>query len=130
LDTENFKNEIVEVLKEKKAKDLISIEVRDVTTLTDYFVICTGTSDRHRKSMADDVQEKAEALGMTVSMPVEGYNQAKWILIDCMDVVVNIFEKETRSRYNLEKLWSDGVLEEIRENNNKEVLSSTENSAV
>jgi ribosome-associated protein len=44
LDTENFKNEIVEVLKEKKAKDLISIEVRDVTTLTDYFVICTGTS--------------------------------------------------------------------------------------
>ena len=120
MDTENIKNEIVNVLKDKKAKDLISIDVKDVTTLTDYFVICTGTSDRHRKSMADDVQEKAEALGMTVSMPVEGYNQSKWILIDCMDVVVNIFEKETRSRYNLEKLWSDGVLEEIRENNKEE----------
>jgi ribosome-associated protein len=120
LDTENIKNEIVNVLKDKKAKDLISIDVKDVTTLTDYFIICTGTSDRHRKSLADEVAKKAEALGMTVSAPIEGYNQAKWILIDCMDLVVNIFEKESRAKYNLEKLWSDGVLEDIRENSSKE----------
>ena len=120
MDTENIKNEIVNVLKDKKAKDLISIDVKDVTTLTDYFIICTGTSDRHRKSLADEVAKKAEALGMTVSAPIEGYNQAKWILIDCMDLVVNIFEKESRAKYNLEKLWSDGVLENIRENSSKE----------
>ncbi|HOD93484.1 MAG TPA: ribosome silencing factor [Clostridia bacterium] len=120
MDTENIKNEIVNVLKDKKAKDLISIDVKDVTTLTDYFIICTGTSDRHRKSLADEVAKKAEALGMTVSAPIEGYNQAKWILIDCMDLVVNIFEKESRAKYNLEKLWSDGVLEDIRENSSKE----------
>lgn len=120
MDTENIKNEIVNVLKDKKAKDLISIDVKDVTTLTDYFIICTGTSDRHHKSLADEVAKKAEALGMTVSAPIEGYNQAKWILIDCMDLVVNIFEKESRAKYNLEKLWSDGVLEDIRENSSKE----------
>ncbi len=120
MDTENIKNELVNLLKDKKAKDLISIDVKDVTTLTDYFIICTGTSDRHRKSMADDVVEMAEASGMTVSAPIEGYNQAKWILVDCMDIVVNIFEKETRGKYNLEKLWSDGILEDIRENNSKE----------
>jgi len=120
FDTEKIKNEIVKVLEDKKAKDLISIDVKDVTTLTDYFIICTGTSDRHRKSLADDVTEKAEELGLEVSAPIEVYDKAKWILLDCKDIVVNIFDRETREKYNLEKLWSDGVLEEIRANSNKE----------
>jgi len=122
FDTERIKNEIAKVLEDKKAKDLISIDVKDVTTLTDYFIICTGTSDRHRKSLADDVTEKAEELGLEVSAPIEGYDKAKWILLDCKDIVVNIFDRETREKYNLEKLWSDGVLEEIRANSIKEEI--------
>jgi len=122
FDTERIKNEIAKVLEDKKAKDLISIDVKDVTTLTDYFIICTGTSDRHRKSLADDATEKAEELGLEVSAPIEGYDKAKWILLDCKDIVVNIFDKETREKYNLEKLWSDGVLEEIRANSIKEEI--------
>lgn len=120
MEINKIKEEIMTLLQDKKAKDLISIDVKDITTLTDYLIICTGTSDRHRKGLADDVQEKAEALGLKVSVPIEGYNQAKWILLDCMDIVVNIFDKETRLKYNLEKLWSDGILEELREKN-KEV---------
>ena len=120
MEIDKIKEEIMTLLQDKKAKDLISIDLKDITTLTDYLIICTGTSDRHRKGLADDVQEKAEALGLKVSVPIEGYNQAKWILLDCMDIVVNIFDKETRLKYNLEKLWSDGILEELREKN-KEV---------
>jgi len=115
LDTEKIKRSIVDLLTEKKAKEIVAIDVKNITTLTDFFIICSGTSNRHRKSLADDVVDLAQELGLSVNLPREGYEQARWILIDCKDIVVNIFDKESREKYNLEKLWSDGLLEEIRE---------------
>jgi ribosome-associated protein len=121
LDTEYIKNEIVRVLRDKKAKNLISIDLKEITSLADYFVICTGTSDRHRKALADEVCDLCALQGIMVSSPIEGYRSTKWILVDCGDVVVHIFDKDAREKFNLEKLWGDGVLEDLREGNKEEI---------
>jgi ribosome-associated protein len=100
---------IAEVLEDKKAKDTEIIDIKELTILADYFIICSGTSTRHVKSLADAVEEKLEELGIFKSNK-EGYDSAGWILLDYGDVVVHIFREEERQYYNIERLWSDGVL--------------------
>ncbi len=107
------------LLDEKKGLGIISIDVSRVTTLTDYFIICTGTSDRHRKSLADEVQDMMEELGIPM-VSKEGYRSTEWILLDYGFLVVNIFSEKAREKYNLERLWSDGALSEIRNMKNTE----------
>ncbi len=101
------------LLDDKKAAGIISIDVSRITTLTDYFIICTGTSDRHRKSLADDVQELMENEKVKM-LSKEGYRTANWILLDYGYIVVNIFSGEAREKYDLERLWSDGALSDLR----------------
>ncbi|MFO7611431.1 MAG: ribosome silencing factor [Clostridia bacterium] len=119
LDSHVLNKKVMDLLDDKKAKDIISINVAKVTTLTDYFIICSGTSDRHRKSLADDVQEMMENDNMRM-LSKEGYNSANWILLDYGDLVVNIFSPEAREKYSLERLWSDGVLSDLRSIGNTE----------
>ncbi|MFO7637046.1 MAG: ribosome silencing factor [Clostridia bacterium] len=109
---------VMDLLDDKKASDIISIDVRKVTTLTDYFIVCTGASDRLRKALADEIKDKMVEAGIEV-LSTEGYRYADWILLDLGFVVVHIFEKETRGRYSLERLWSDGVLTELRKGEKK-----------
>ena len=101
------------LLDDKKAQGIISIDVGKVTTLTDYFIICNGTSDRHRKSLADDIQELMENESVDM-LSKEGYRTADWILLDYGYVVINIFSEDAREKYNLERLWSDGALSDLR----------------
>ena len=83
------------------------LKLSDVTTLTDYFIICTGNSSTHVKILADEVDEKVDTQGK-LTYHKEGYQSASWVLLDYGDVVVHIFHKEAREFYNLEHLWSDG----------------------
>jgi ribosome-associated protein len=87
---------IAEVLEDKKAKDTEIIDIKELTILADYFIICSGTSTRHVKSLADAVEEKLEELGIFKSNK-EGYDSASWILLDYGDVVVHIFKKKKES---------------------------------
>lgn len=107
------------LLDNKKAVSIISIDVSKVTTLTDYFVICSGTSDRHRKALADEVQTLMENEKVKM-ISKEGYRSADWILLDYGYIVVNIFSTESREKYNLERLWSDGRLSDLRNINGME----------
>jgi ribosome-associated protein len=107
------------LLDDKKASGIISIDVSKVTTLTDYFIICSGTSDRHRKSLADDVQELMEKEKVEM-LSKEGYRTADWILLDYGYVVINIFSGDAREKYKLERLWSDGALSDLRNISNSE----------
>lgn len=100
---------IAEVLQDKKAKDVKSIDISEITVIADYFVICSGTSTTHIKALADEVEEKMEKLNVQM-LRKEGYNSARWILLDFNYVVVHIFHEEDREFYNLERLWSDGVM--------------------
>ena len=113
MDSLKLSKTTMNLLDDKKALGIISIDVSRVTTLTDFFIICSGTSNRHRKSLADDIQELMEDENVNM-LSKEGYRLGDWILLDYGYVVINIFSAEAREKYNLERLWSDGALSELR----------------
>jgi len=91
---------------DKKAEDLVVLDLRKAAGFTDYFVICSGNNARQIRAIADSVME---ALGASGSKPahIEGYERSEWILIDYFDFIVHIFAPETRMFYGLERLWGN-----------------------
>ena len=98
----------------KKAADVIVLDLTGLTVIADYFVICSGESTTQVTSIAESIQQEL-AKKHVRSLGVEGSAYSHWILIDYGDVVIHVFEKETRSYYNLEKLWMDAKTLEIDE---------------
>ena len=96
----------INTLLEKKAKDIIVINIKELSSFTDYFVICSGTSDRQVKALASFIQESLKKSGI-LPLGVEGATYGKWVLIDYDDVVVHIFQETVRAFYDLERLWPE-----------------------
>ena len=96
---------IARIADEKKARDIVLLDLRQLTSITDYFVICTGEVDQHVKAIADEIEKRLAPRDKP--WHIEGYQHQSWILLDYVDVVVHIFQPETRQYYNLEKLWAD-----------------------
>lgn len=105
--SEKMKDKILEILEDKKARDISIINIRKISTLADYFIICNGTSTTHIRTLADEIEEKMALSGFNL-LGKEGYSSSRWILLDYGDVVVHIFNQEERKFYNLERLWYDG----------------------
>lgn len=97
----------VEALESKKANDIQVIEVADLTVLTEYFVLCSGTSTTQIKTLADAVEFFLKEKG-SPPIRVEGYQSGNWIVVDFGNVIVHVFHTEMREFYNLERLWADG----------------------
>ena len=95
-----------EAAREKKAGDIVVLDLRGLAAFTDYFVICTGTSRRQMESVADQVEESLKALSQRPSHK-EGYPRGEWVLMDYVDFVVHIFTAKSREYYDLERLWGD-----------------------
>lgn len=95
-----------EALVDRRAVDPAVLDMRDLTLITDYFIICHGTSNVHIRALADGVAEGFEQRGLRPA-GTEGYRGARWILLDYGDLVVHIFAAEEREFYDLERLWSD-----------------------
>ena len=110
LDSGVLKQKILDVLEDKKARGIISIDVENVTVLADHFIICNGTSTPHIRALADDVEKSLREECGQECRHREGYNSARWILLDYGDVVVHIFHEEDRRFYDIERLWSDGIV--------------------
>jgi len=91
---------------EKKAKDLVVLNVKQLSAFADYFIICSGTSDRQLRAIATAVQENLKIAGIT-PLGVEGEAAGQWILMDYDDVIIHIFLETVRSFYDLERLWSE-----------------------
>lgn len=97
---------VVEAALDRKAKDVVALDVRELTPFADAFVIATGTSDRHARSIADAIAEAMAKRGET-PLGIEGHEEGRWVLIDLNDVIVHVFQHEVRRTYDLERLWSD-----------------------
>ena len=100
---------------DKHAEDIVVLNMQGISLLADYFVICHGNSDRQVQAIAREIQEKAEENGYEVKR-VEGFDSARWILVDLGDVVAHIFHKDERVFYNLERLWGDAPQLDVPEN--------------
>lgn len=113
MDSKKLVDTIVEAMGDKKAIDINIIDIHNITEIADYFVICSGTSTTHIKAIADEIDFKMGEIGLQ-SFHKEGYDTARWILLDYADVVIHVFHQEDRGFYNLERLWSDGKMTSIR----------------
>ncbi len=91
---------------EQHCEDVVVLDLRGLSPVTDFFVICTGTSDRQMRAVADSIEDHAEMRGHT-RLGRAGYDTAQWVLLDFVDVVVHLFDAERRSYYDLEMLWGD-----------------------
>lgn len=105
---------IVKALNEKKAKEIRIIKVSSLTTVTDYFVVASGTSTTQVKALSDEVEYKMKESGER-ALGLEGYTSAAWILIDFGSIVVNVFHEREREFYSLERLWQDGEEIDVNE---------------
>jgi ribosome-associated protein len=91
---------------ERKAKDLTLLKVKDFSSLSDYFIICSGSSDRQVRAIADSIEKRLKESGI-IPLGIEGKQSGGWVLMDYGDVVVHIFYEPVRKFYNIERLWSD-----------------------
>ena len=97
---------IVEILQDKKGLEITLLDLRKITDTSDYFLLCTGTSEQHVRSLAEDVREKLAATGET-PWHIEGADTRRWVLLDYIDIVVHVQHQEERELYSLERLWKD-----------------------
>ncbi len=99
---------------DKKAKNVLLLELKDLSIMSDYFVICSGESTTHVRAIVDNIEEEFRQKKIKPS-GIEGYKLSQWVLMDYSDVIVHVFEEETRAFYELEKLWLDAPRMDIKE---------------
>ena len=97
-------DEALEAARAKKALEIVLLDLHEVATFTDHFLICSGASGRQVQSIADEVARRLGAGGLRPAH-IEGYNHAEWVLMDYVDFVVHIFSERARAFYDLERLW-------------------------
>ncbi len=112
---EELLGEIARYATDKKAQDLVELDLRGVLGYTDYFVICTGNTGRQTKAIHNGILEGVKREHDTLPRRVEGQAKADWILMDYLDVVVHIFTPETRAFYRLEQLWGEAPARAVSE---------------
>jgi ribosome-associated protein len=106
LEANDLARLIVQIAEDKKAEDILMLDIRALSVIADYFVICTGTSERQVRAIARDLDEQLGKQGIT-PIHIEGLSDARWVLMDYNTVIVHIFDPVTRDYYRLDKLWAE-----------------------
>nr|WP_301553538.1 ribosome silencing factor [Desulfuribacillus stibiiarsenatis] len=101
---------IVYLIEDKKAEDIVILDIEGLSVISDYFVICTGRSVTQVKAIADHVMDTLKQEDGIMTRGVEGQREGKWVLVDFGDVIIHVFRQEEREFYNLERLWGDAKL--------------------
>jgi len=112
--SKNLAKLVAQAALSKKGFDITILDLRKVTTMTDYFVLCSVDSDTQARAVADAIKHEATERGET-TVRKEGYSEGRWVLLDFIDVVAHVFHKETREFYNIEKLWGDAKFEYVHD---------------
>ncbi|MBW1605689.1 ribosome silencing factor [Lactobacillus sp. Sy-1] len=108
MDSKEKVEVVVKAADDKRAHDIVALNVEQISLMADYFVIMDASSSRQVKAIAEAVVDESEKAGINIKQ-VEGKNESNWILIDLGDVIVHVFQKEQREFYDIEKLWSDAA---------------------
>lgn len=114
MDSLKFAKSIAQLVQNKKGFDIKILDIRKISSISDYFVICSADVDKQVKAIADEVEEKLNSQGIKC-FHREGYETLTWVILDYFDVIVHIFKTEARNYYNLEKLWGDAPVIPIDE---------------
>tara|TARA_B110000438_G_scaffold67475_1_gene67858 strand:- start:819 stop:1211 length:393 start_codon:yes stop_codon:yes gene_type:complete len=115
-------NEIAKFAIDKKAENVISINVKELTSFTDQFVICSADTDIQVKAIADSIRRSTNHKPVRI----EGYEQLNWVLLDYIDVIVHVFKTTERNYYNIEKLWADAPKIEYNDENFISIKSNSD----
>ena len=105
---------VAELTLAKKASEVVILDLRKLTSVTDYFVICSGQSDTQVKAISDHIEQELERENLRF-WHKEGYSNLQWVLLDYVDVVVHIFLPHIREFYGLERLWGDAEISEVKD---------------
>lgn len=108
MDNKELVQIIAEACDDKRAEDIIALDMNEVSLVADYFIICHGSTERQVQAIAKGIKEKMDELDVSMGR-MEGMEQSRWILLDIGDIVCHIFHKDERSYYNLERLWGDAA---------------------
>ncbi len=111
LTIEQIKQLVVKAADDKKAHQIVTLEIKPISLIADFFMICSGNSETQVQAIATEIKKRSEEQGVRVRK-VEGFDSARWVLIDLGDVVAHVFHRDERGYYNLERLWKDAKLEE------------------
>jgi ribosome-associated protein len=111
VNPEKLMNLVVEAADDKKAINMVTLNLQGISMIADYFVICHGNSETQVQAIATEIRKKAEEHGIRVR-GLEGMDTARWVLVDLGDVVVHVFHRDDREYYNIERLWSDAKVVE------------------
>ncbi len=114
MNSKNLADKIAQLVFNKKGYDVTILDLRNLTTFADYFVICSADSDTQVKAIADEIDKELRDEGIKY-WHKEGYRSLSWVLIDYVDVVAHIFKKDSREFYKLEKLWGDAPVEVVKD---------------
>ncbi|NWL86962.1 MULTISPECIES: ribosome silencing factor [unclassified Paenibacillus] len=104
-------NAAYKAVEDKKAMNIVVLDLKEVSLIADYFIICHGNSDTQVQAIATEVRKRAQDLGANIR-GIEGIDSARWVLMDLGDVVVHVFHRDEREYYNIERLWSDAKVVE------------------
>ena len=113
LAPEALANRIAEIASDKKAGEIRVLDLRGIVSYTDYFVICSGNTERQTKAIHDGIHEELKKQHRLLPRRVEGEREARWILMDYLDCVVHIFTPDARAYYRLEQLWGEAPVREV-----------------
>ncbi|KAA9005426.1 ribosome silencing factor [Paenibacillus spiritus] len=106
ITSEELLRKTLTAVEDKKAMNVVALDLRGVSLITDYFIICHGNSDTQVQAIAAEVRKVAQEAGAAIK-GIEGMDAARWVLMDLGDVVVHVFHRDEREYYNIERLWSD-----------------------
>jgi len=112
MESRQFIEEVAQACDDKRAEGIVVLDMKEVSLIADYFLICEASNERQVQAIAREVKDVADTHNIDVKR-MEGFDQARWVLVDLGDVVCHIFHREERSYYNLEKLWGDAPQLEV-----------------
>jgi ribosome-associated protein len=125
----NFAKLIADLIKNKKGYDIKIIDLRKISTIADFFIICSADSERQVKAIADEIEDKLLEQRIKCSNK-EGYETLNWVLLDYFDVIVHVFRNEARSYYNLEKFWGDAPVIDVEDKPEKPAIKTAKPKSI